>query len=120
MRCPKCGTISFDWVRQCEKCGKDLTDLAGVLGLDAEASEEVDWFSMPDQPDQPNQVDEARPGDAPSPPDLSAIDVSDLVAPPAGNAAGEADPEIDADEVARIAGDEMLSRTLDRVIQQEA
>jgi hypothetical protein len=117
MRCPKCGTISFDWVRQCEKCGKDLGELASVLGLDAEVSEEVDWFSMPDQPDQ---VDGAQPGDAPSPPDLSAIDVSDLVAPPTGKAAGETDPEIDADEVARIAGDEMLSRTLDRVIQQEA
>jgi len=31
MRCPKCGFISFDHLTTCNKCGKDITDVAAEL-----------------------------------------------------------------------------------------
>lgn len=118
MRCPKCGTISFDWMKQCEKCGKELRDLARSLGLDAEGGEGINWFALDSSSAQEGSSAAAGAG-----PDLSSIDVSDLMAPDAQEPAGVDDdgpPEIDAEEVARIASDENLSRTLDQVIQQEA
>ncbi|GEM_PF-907942 len=119
MRCPKCGVMSFDWLHACAGCGKDLREVAAGLGLEDLSAGSVDWFDDAILEGGTKTMSPERHGEKSPPSDaLSAIDVSDLVEP-SGRDNGVTDlPDIDAEDVSRIAVDDDLNRTLDQVIEK--
>lgn len=40
MKCPKCGFTSFDYLDECKKCGVDISDVRGHLGIIAVSPDE--------------------------------------------------------------------------------
>ncbi len=119
MRCPKCGYISFDYVSNCEKCGRDLGDTAGMLGSFIMVNSDLDWFQKPDSGGAAEDAAAATAVqseiEAPAV-DLAAIDVSDLVQ----------DEMADMDEITvldssileTVAEDENFQKALDDVINE--
>jgi hypothetical protein len=67
MRCPKCGTIDFDYLTECRYCKTDLTKIKEKLGnFPQPPSEPINWLTTAKTP-------------MPPPVSLQELDVSDLV-----------------------------------------
>ena len=121
MRCPKCGFISFDYVNNCEKCGKDLGETAAVLGPFLMPAVGTSWFEAPEDPDATLEADTgifAAETDAAGV-DLADIDVSDLVSDEIPvESAGESEEVtvLDSDVIETVAVDEEFQKALDDVI----
>ncbi len=82
MRCPKCGYMTFDYVKQCDKCGGDLSAETEMLGLIVADALDFNWFGSEDYASAEPQVLEPEAPleeDVPPPLDLENIDVSDLI-----------------------------------------
>ncbi len=112
MRCPKCGYISFDYLKSCEKCGRDLAETAKNLGPFLMEDLGFSWFASqqaggdaadaaepPVQPVEPETREQA-PGSAPV--DLAEIDMSDLVADTSGDSIPEELEDIEELDVGAI------------------
>jgi hypothetical protein len=123
MRCPKCGTISFDHVKQCEKCGRDLSSVSELLGIFYSENRELDWFNLSLEPaavDSPEAVGDAPPEivmpDTP-PQVLEGIDISDLVETKPSEVEADLDINMELDELQNITLDEDFNNALDEVIE---
>jgi len=46
MRCPKCATISFDYMDTCENCRASLASLKEQLGPFMKPSRKLNWFEI--------------------------------------------------------------------------
>lgn len=65
MRCPKCGYISFDQIKKCVRCGKDVHELAESLNGAIPNITVPEYLGMPDEeelvfqePDQEEETEE--------------------------------------------------------------
>ena len=121
MRCPKCGFISFDYVNNCEKCGKDLAETAAMLGPFLTPASVESWFEVSETNDVEPQVDtgflEPEPDTASV--DLGNIDVSDLVSDEvSADAVVEEVTVLDSDIIETVAVDEDFQKALDDVITE--
>ncbi len=128
MRCPKCGFISFDYVNNCEKCGRDLTETVALLGLGIVDTADFSWFGLQEAEDTQGipPVYEAVPeesgaeGEAPGL-DLAEIDVSDLISDEYdADALEELDEAVLLDEevIETVAVDHEFQQALDEVIAE--
>ncbi len=127
MRCPKCGYISFDYVNNCEKCGKDLKEVASILGPFIMENQGPGWFEVPDRQEAEKQTDNelfdtvSPPEPDTAPMDLRDIDVSDLISDEmAGDVVDDGDEiaVIDSDIIETVVGDEDFQKALDDVITE--
>lgn len=120
MRCPKCGYISFDYLSSCEKCGKDLEEVAAVLGPFLMDNSRLNWFrSMTMDHDTSEAPVQAAEPEIDPYVDLADIDVSDLVAEEAGSEQEEDVEEIimlDSDLVETVTVDEDFQKALDDAV----
>ncbi len=127
MRCPKCGYISFDYVNNCEKCGKDLKEVAFVLGPFIMENQGASWFEVPDRQEVEKQTDNelfdtvSVPEPETAPLDLRDIDVSDLISdemPMDVVDDGEEVEVFDSDIIETAVVDEDFQKALDDVITE--
>ncbi len=127
MRCPKCGYISFDYVNNCEKCGKDLKEVASVLGPFIMENQGSSWFEVPDRQEVEKQIDNelldtaSVPEPEAAPLDLRDIDVSDLISdemPVDVVDDGEEVEVLDSDIIETVVVDEDFQKALDDVITE--
>lgn len=119
MQCPKCGYISFDYVKSCKKCGKDFEELAALLGPFLMDNPQLNWFKSvrADEDKMEAPVQEMN-----SYADLADIDVSDLVTDEAGSSQEEGIEEItilENDLIEPAAVDEDFQKALDDVIMEQ-
>jgi hypothetical protein len=128
MRCPKCDTITFDYLKQCPKCGKDLSEIAGMLGTFHIPDTSFDWFNLnaemtpangPEQATAPELSDDGLQETPPSV--LEDIDISDLVPEQAEefDLPDEVMEDIDIgeDDIEEIEIGDDLDKLLDEVIE---
>lgn len=104
MRCPKCGTIDFDYLTQCSYCKTDLSKTKEKLGnIIQNSSNPVNWLES-------FQLDNASSNV------FKELDVSDLVRPDYGVdevASLELEPiELNIEEIAH---NEELKKKLDEL-----
>ena len=111
MRCPKCGSISFDYLENCSKCGQDLREISAGLGGFAKPDPELMWLGKDSKADSIKTEPEAG-----NSMDLSEIDVSDLV----GVSTTDTDVEkIDSSDLKSVANDTGFQQALDQVLKDE-
>lgn len=124
MRCPKCGTISFDYLKRCGKCGKELGEVAKNLGNFYHTDREFDWFRTkissnsapnsnfpPSPPPVMDTVEEAPPVK------LDDIDISDLVEEK--ELSGESPIELNIDDIETITLNDDLKNAIDDVMKDD-
>jgi len=101
MRCKKCGFISFDWLDNCKKCGKSLSEEKQLIGIFFNDEKEINWFSLDSvQPREDNGKSV----------DISNIDVSDIVENDA-----HSENIIEENELAQIANNEDFQKALEEI-----
>ena len=111
MRCPKCGSISFDYLENCSKCGQDLREISAGLGGFAKPDPELMWLGKDSKADSIKTEPEAG-----NSVDLSEIDVSDLV----DVSTTDIDMEkIDSSDLKSVANDTGFQQALDQVLKDE-
>lgn len=124
MRCPKCGVISFDYLKQCGNCGKDLSEVSGLLGVFFAENAELDWFKRDIKHDSPEnmaaeEMDMSPPeipvSDEP-PKVLEGIDISDLVEKEPG--ASDSDIALNSEDLRDLIVDEDFNDALDKLIEE--
>ena len=111
MRCPKCGSISFDYLENCSKCGQDLREISAGLGGFAKPDPELMWLGKDSKADSIKTEPEAG-----NSMDLSEIDVSGLVDVPGTDTDVE---EIDSSDLKSVADDTGFQQALDQVLKDE-
>ena len=118
MRCPKCGSISFDYLENCSKCGQDLSKISAGLGGFAKPDTELIWLNMNFKADGVKTEPEAPivEQEAGNSVDLSKIDVSDLVDVSTTDIDME---EIDSSDLKSVADDTGFQQALDQVLKDE-
>ena len=108
MRCQKCGTISFDWLKVCGKCGASLAEERDLLGRFIPDNGEISWFQEAD----PEGSRNTHPGrETQAPPDISKVDVSDL----RPENMKEESVDIEETELLRAAEDEEFQKALEKI-----
>ena len=118
MRCPKCGSISFDYLENCPKCGQDLREISAGLGGFAKPDPELMWLGKDSKADSIKTEPEAPivEQEAGNSVDLSKIDVSDLV----DVSTTDIDMEgIDSSDLETAADDEVFQQALDQVLKKD-
>ncbi len=123
MRCSKCGFISYDYVNNCEKCGKDLGEIAAALGPFLMPAVGESWFEVPDAGEAAAEPETGffTPEPDASSVDLADIDVSDLVSDDLSADAAVDVEEVtvlDSDVIETVAVDEEFQKALDDVISE--
>ena len=123
MRCPKCGAISFDYLKQCGKCGKDISDVSGSLGIFYAENDNLDWFKLNINHESPETMASEKmdmsPPEIPisnEPPKvLEGIDISDLV--DQDKDISTTDIELNPDDLKDVEVDENFNDALDKLIE---
>ena len=76
MRCPKCGTINFDCLEKCPKCGHDFEEISRKLGKFIRPDPDLNWFSINSQEASAELTEDSTP--AKSGTDLREFDLNKL------------------------------------------
>ena len=123
MRCPKCGFISFDYVNNCEKCGRDLGEITAAIGPFLMPATGESWFEVSNAAEAASEPDTDffTPEPEASAVDLGDIDVSDLVSDEISTDAGDDLEEVtvlESDIIETVAMDEDFQKALDDVISK--
>ncbi len=108
MRCQKCGFISFDWLEACGKCGALLSQERDLLGQFLSDNQDINWFKGAEKSATGTEYAARREGSAP---DISQVDVSDLLS-------GTIDSDvvdIEETELARAAEDKEFQKALEEI-----
>lgn len=118
MRCPKCGSTSFDHMDSCEKCGRDLSDTRRQLGGFPKPDSSLNWLEIVAGAEA-GSTDFAGKEETSRTVDLSSIDVTDLVGeedkPKIDDYAGE----IDAATIEAAAEDEKFQAALGQLLGEK-
>ncbi|MGB9713289.1 MAG: hypothetical protein ACP5J5_04555 [Dissulfurimicrobium sp.] len=116
MRCPGCGTISFDHHEVCKRCGTDLRGLKGLLWEGVSADESINWFELAYSAKRAI-IENGGANQIKGQTRLVDIDVSDLVSdefkPKKDEAVG-----LDPDLLKRAAANEEFQRRLNDIIEE--
>lgn len=120
MRCPRCGTIDFDYLETCKKCGAGLGDVSKSLGLYLMANKSLNWFDLASNAKLTKAAMEGEPMHKPmhkidGPMNISEIDVSDLVRE-RGRSEDEV-LEIDPDMLEKVADNEGFQQALNDLVR---
>lgn len=117
MRCPRCGTIDFDYLETCKKCGAELGGLSKSLGECVMASKSLNWFSLASNAKLIRATMKGEGMDkSHRPTSLSEIDVSDLVGE--GRQSGDDVLEIDPNTLKKVADNEGFQQALNDLVRE--
>jgi hypothetical protein len=115
MRCPRCGTIDFDYLEMCKKCGAGLGGVGKSLGLYVMANKSLNWFDLASNA---KLTSAAMEGEGiyktDKPMNISEIDVSDLVGERMRS--GDEVLEIDPDTLEKVADNEGFQQALNDLV----
>ena len=117
MRCPKCGTIGFDYLENCKKCGTGLGDLGKSLGCQVMPSNSLNWFDMARNAKMAKtSIEDEGINNSNGSMSLSEIDISDLVGD--GRQSGDDVLEMDQDTIKKIAANEEFQHALNKLVKE--